>query len=142
MTDLRLDGLEAEAVRDALGLAAHPEGGFYRETWRDAPADAGARGVATAILFLLAAGTESALHRVDAVEFWLWQAGAPLALAVGDAPPIRLGPSLGTGEVLQGVVPHGVWQSARTLGAWTLVSCVVAPAFRFEGFELASTPRS
>ncbi len=79
---------------------------------------------------------------MDAAEFWLWHAGAPLALSFGDASePLRLGPDGTAGERLQGVVPPHVWQSARSLGAWTLVSCVVAPAFRFEGFELSKSTR-
>jgi len=135
----------AEVVR-ALGLLAHPEGGHFRETWRDQPDD-GSRGAGTAILFLLAAGEVSHWHRVDADELWLWQAGAPLLLrrsAVGgraDGRTVadsRLGPDLAAGEALQLLVPRRCWQSAASLGAWSLVSCVVAPAFRFAGFELAA----
>ena len=138
--DLRDPRLTAGEVRAALGLAAHPEGGHYRETWRDVAQDGG-RGVGTAILFVLAAGERSRWHRVDGAELWLWQAGAALALGISEdgavAREVRLGPGLGAGEVLQGVVPTMAWQDARSLGAWTLVSCVVAPAFRFEGFEMA-----
>ena len=138
--DLRDPGVSEAEVRAALGLAAHPEGGHYRETWRDAP-EGGGRGVGTAILFVLEAGERSRWHRVDGAELWLWQAGAPLALGISEdgvvAREARLGPDLGAGEVLQGVVPVMAWQDARSLGAWTLVSCVVAPAFRFEGFEMA-----
>jgi predicted cupin superfamily sugar epimerase len=136
--DLRNAALKAEDVREALDLAAHPEGGWYRETWRDVPADPAQRGAGTAILFLLAAGEESAWHRVDAAEIWLWHAGAALALRMGEmaAPElVRLGPR--PGETLQAVVPVGVWQAARSTGDWSLVSCVVAPAFSFDGFELA-----
>ena len=140
MIDLRDPTIDAAAVRAALGLAPHPEGGSFREIWRDVPADPSARGAATSILFLLERGEESAPHRVDATEFWLWHAGGPLALRIGEGEtPVRLGPDAAAGEVLQGVVPAGVWQSARPLGRWTLVSCVVAPAFRFAGFELART---
>ena len=125
----------------ALGLAPHPEGGHYRETWRDVP-EGGGRGAATAILFLLAAGERSHWHRVDAAELWLWHAGAPLALHLAaderTAPRrITLGPDLAAGEALQGVVPRHAWQSAVSLGRWTLASCVVAPAFEFAGFTLA-----
>ena len=130
MTDLRDPATPAEAVRRTLGLLAHPEGGHFRETWRDQPADGG-RG----------AGTASHWHRVDAAELWIWQAGAPLVLEVSadgkDAASLTLGPALDEGQVLQGPVPPGAWQSARSLGAWTLVTCTVSPAFRFEGFELA-----
>lgn len=139
MIDLSDLSLPAQAVVEALDLAPHPEGGHFRETWRDTPAD-GTRGVGTAILFLLAAGERSHWHRVDAAELWLWQAGAPLMLAIADgtqAPAThRLGPSNGAAG-LQRLVPKDHWQSAESLGAWTLVSCVVTPAFRFEGFTLA-----
>ena len=138
--DLRDPGLSAAAVADALGLAPHPEGGHFRETWRDRP-EGGGRGAGTAILFLLAAGESSHWHRVDADELWLWHAGAPLALALsadGRATDTRrLGPDLAEGESLQLLVPAGCWQRATSLAAWTLVSCVVAPAFEFAGFELA-----
>jgi predicted cupin superfamily sugar epimerase len=133
--DLRDPALTGEKIRAALGLAPHPEGGWYRETFRDE--QSGGRGVATAILFLLQAGEESTLHRVDAVEIWLFHAGAPLQLRVGDA-VARLGLDYAAGETLQAVVPAFAWQAARSTGAWTLVSCIVAPAFRFEGFELAA----
>ena len=142
MTDLRDPAIEAGAVIRALDLAPHPEGGHYRETWRDRPAD-GSRGAGTAILFLLAAGERSHWHRVDADELWLWQGGAPLVLRIaaeGDAPASRtvLGPDLASGQVLQALVLRGRWQGAESLGTWTVVSCVVAPAFHFEGFELAA----
>ncbi|HUO55678.1 MAG TPA: cupin domain-containing protein [Rhodoblastus sp.] len=137
MLNLRDPALDGKAVREALGLSPHPEGGHFRETWRDAPSGGG-RGAATSIYFLLAAGERSHWHRVDAAELWLWQAGAPLLLEVSAEPgQIRLGPELGSGEALQAVVPAGAWQAAQSLGAWTLVSCVVAPAFEFSGFELA-----
>jgi len=142
VTDLRDPAIEAGAVIRALDLAPHPEGGHYRETWRDRPAD-GSRGAGTAILFLLAAGERSHWHRVDADELWLWQGGAPLVLQIaaeGDAPASRtvLGPDLASGQVLQALVLRGRWQGAESLGTWTVVSCVVAPAFHFEGFELAA----
>ena len=119
----------AAAVIAALDLAPHPEGGHYRETYRDRPA--AGRGVGTAILFLLAAGEVSHWHRVDAVELWIWQAGAPLVLSVGDQ-AIAL-----DGMSSHGVVPAQAWQSARSIGAWSLATCVVMPAFDFAGFELA-----
>ncbi len=134
LPDLRDPALPEDRVRAALGLLPHPEGGHYRELWRDVP-EGGGRGAGTSILFLLAAGERSHWHRVDATEVWLWQAGAPLRLDIADAAgqrDVRLGPDLGAGEVLQGVVPP-----AASLGAWTLVSCIVAPAFQFAGFELA-----
>lgn len=143
MTDLRDPALPAAAVVAALNLLPHPEGGHFRETWRDAPAGGGPegpRGAGTSILFLLAAGERSHWHRVDAAEAWHWHAGAPLLLRVAEGGAVadrRLGPDLGAGEFPFGLVPAGAWQAAESLGAWTLVACTVSPAFRFEGFELA-----
>lgn len=133
--DLRDLTLPAAEICAALRLAPHPEGGHYREIWRDMP-EGGGRGAATSILFLLAANERSHWHRVDAAELWLWQGGAALELGIANE-MIRLGPDLAAGEQLQAVVPAGVWQAARALGAWSLVGCVVAPAFTFEGFEMA-----
>jgi uncharacterized protein len=138
--DFRDASLRAAEVRVALDLKPHPEGGHYREVWRDVP-QAGKRGAASSILFLLAAGERSHWHCVDASEIWLWQAGAPLLLGLchadGTRNTVRLGPDAANGESFQGVVPPYVWQEASSTGAWTLVSCIVAPAFQFEGFELA-----
>jgi predicted cupin superfamily sugar epimerase len=140
LLDLRDPTLPAEQVIRALGLQPHPEGGHFRETWRDVPAD-GARGAGTAILYLLAAGECSHWHRVDAAEGWHWHAGAALALGLSAdgvaAEERRLGPDLAAGEALFALVPKGVWQAARPLGAWSLVACTVCPAFDFAGFELA-----
>jgi predicted cupin superfamily sugar epimerase len=130
-------GVSAKAIIEKLGLQRHPEGGWYRETWRGPVV--GGRASGTAILFLLQAGERSHWHRVDADEIWLWHAGAPLVLSMGleRAEEVRLGPDVLGGEVVQAVVPSGWWQAARSTGAWTLVSCTVSPGFRFEGFELA-----
>ena len=132
--------LSASDVVHLLGLTPHPEGGHFRETFRDSRADGG-RAASTAIYFLLAAGEVSHWHRVDAAEVWHWHAGAPLDLAIAapdnPAARIRLGAYLAAGERPQAVVPAGHWQSARSLGAWTLVGCTVAPGFEFAGFELA-----
>jgi predicted cupin superfamily sugar epimerase len=136
MIDLRDPGIDAVSVIAALELRPHPEGGHYRETWRDIPYDGG-RGAATAILFLLRDGEVSRWHRVDAAELWVWQAGAPLALRRSSGRDVSIGPDLIDGQTLHSVVPAGVWQAARPLGAWSLCCCVVAPAFRFDGFELA-----
>ena len=121
-----------------LGLIPHPEGGWYRETWREGEG----RGNATAIYFLLEAGQRSHWHRVDAAELWLFHAGSPLALRIapdGNGPieTIALGADIAGGELPQGLVPAGWWQSAEVEGGWALVSCVVAPGFDFAGFELA-----
>jgi predicted cupin superfamily sugar epimerase len=134
--DLRTSSLPAEAIIAALSLAPHPEGGHYRETWRDTPPD-GTRGAGTAILFLLRAGERSHWHRVDATELWLWQAGAPLDLLRAPGPDLILGPNLSASETLQGLVPANTWQAAASRGPWTLVTCTVSPAFDFAGFTLA-----
>jgi predicted cupin superfamily sugar epimerase len=138
--DLTDPDLPADAVIAALGLLPHPEGGHYRETWRGAPV-AGPRGSGTAILFLLRARETSHWHRVDADELWIWQAGAPLALAESvdgrTTATHRLGPHPGAGERFHHAIVRGAWQSATSTGAWTLVSCTVSPAFEFAGFELA-----
>jgi len=133
--------MEAREIIRLLGMEKHPEGGWYVETFRDALNGEG-RAHATAIYFLLAADEVSAWHRVDASEIWLWHAGAPLALTVSpdgvEASSVRLGPDLRAGQRPQAVIPAGAWQTAESLGAWTLVSCVVAPGFEFSGFELAA----
>jgi predicted cupin superfamily sugar epimerase len=129
----------AEVIR-LLGLQPHPEGGHYRETFRD-PHEIDGRAASTAIYYLLDLGETSEWHRVDAAETWLWHAGAPLVLTVSpnghDAHAQHLGPDLARGQRPQIVVPAGHWQTATSLGAWTLVSCTVAPGFQFEGFEMA-----
>jgi predicted cupin superfamily sugar epimerase len=132
--------LTAADVIRILDLKPHPEGGHYRETFRDDRGD-GARAASTAIYFLLAEGEVSHWHRVDAAEVWHWHAGAPLSLLIAPADSgareIRLGANIAAGERPQGVVPAGHWQSAKSLGSWTLVGCTVAPGFMFETFELA-----
>jgi hypothetical protein len=129
----------AEIIR-LLGLAPHPEGGHFRETFRDAAGPPG-RSASTAIYYLLGVGETSEWHRVDAAEVWHFYAGAPLVLTVSpnghDASAHRLGPDLAAGERPQHVVPAGHWQTATSLGAWTLVGCTVAPGFDFAGFEMA-----
>jgi len=129
---------EADALISVLGLAPHPEGGYFRETFRDEP-DAG-RASSTAIYYLLKAGEVSSWHRVDAAEVWHWYAGAPLELSRrrDDEPSVTqiLGSDIQSGERPQIVVPPHVWQSARSLGSWTLTGCTVAPGFEFSGFEL------
>ena len=135
----------ASELIEQLGLAAHPEGGWYKETWRgDAGPDGRAQG--TAIIFLLRSGEASHWHTVDAAELWLWQAGDPveLRLAASDAGPARsviLGADVMAGQQLQGLVAPGEWQAARPFGeavhGYSLVSCVVVPGFDFAGFTLA-----
>ena len=137
------DGARALSAVDViarLGLRPHPEGGHYCETFRDAP-QSGGRGAMSAIYYLLSAGERSHWHRIDAAEIWHYYAGAPLELVLSPdgktATPYRLGCDLTARARPQHVVPKGCWQSARSLGAWTLVGCTVAPAFEFRGFELA-----
>ena len=130
---------EVDGIIEALGLEPHPEGGWYAETWR-APAGPGDRAASTAIFFVLREGERSHWHTVDADEIWLHHAGSPLILSTavdGDTTQHVLGADLARGERPQVVVPAGVWQSAASTGAWTLVSCVVAPGFHFDGFHLA-----
>ncbi|HUN45922.1 MAG TPA: cupin domain-containing protein [Stellaceae bacterium] len=131
---------DADAVIRRLGLTRHPEGGWFRESFRDA-GSAGGRGHCTAIYYLLRSGEVSHWHRVDAAEIWHWYAGDPLLLSLSAdgrrAERLTLGPGLDRGEEPQRVVPAHHWQSASSLGAWTLVGCTVAPAFDFRGFEMA-----
>jgi predicted cupin superfamily sugar epimerase len=134
--------MTADEIIVRLGLQPHPEGGHFRETFRAAdPSGPGGRGASTAIFFLLKAGERSHWHRVDADEVWHYYSGAPIELSMSDDGEtmrhLRLGSDLAGGETPQIVVPCGVWQAARSLGAWTLVGCTVAPAFDFAGFELA-----
>ncbi len=137
MTDTPPD---PDTLIDRLGLAPHPEGGWYLETWR-APEVNGVRPASSAILYLLRAGERSHWHRIDADEIWHAVAGGPLELRIartgGPVTVHRLGADVAAGETPQVVVPVGAWQSAQPLGAWSLVGCIVAPAFTFEGFELA-----
>jgi len=131
--------LTAEDIIGRLGLQPHPEGGYYRETWR-AKAEPGTRAAGTAIYFLLRRGEVSAWHRVDAAEIWHWYAGAPLMLRIatdGPAQELRLGNDLCNGEQPQLLVPPHAWQQAESLGDWTLVGCTVSPGFEFAGFEMA-----
>jgi predicted cupin superfamily sugar epimerase len=133
--------LTAADVIRLLELKPHPEGGHFRETFRDARTGEGGRAASTAIYFLLARGERSHWHRIDAVEIWHWHAGAALELeiAAGNDPRQRvvLGIDLAAGERPQAIVPARAWQAARTLGDWTLLGCTVAPGFEFTKFELA-----
>ncbi|PJG46919.1 cupin [Sphingobium sp. LB126] len=134
------DEAAARALIRSLDLSPHPEGGWYRETWR-ADAGPGTRASGTAIYFLLEAHQQSHWHRVDADEHWFWHAGAPLILSVAEeGGPVRewlLGGDVIAGQRPQGLVPAHHWQAARPMGGWTLVSCTVVPGFEFSGFTLA-----
>ncbi|MBU6268670.1 MAG: cupin domain-containing protein [Sphingomonadales bacterium] len=130
----------AHPLIERLGLVPHPEGGWYRETWRDGALP---RAQGTAIHYLLEAGQRSHWHWVDAAELWLWHAGSPLwlghaALDTGPVIDITLGGDVLAGQQPQAVIPAGHWQSAEAREGWALVSCVVVPGFTFEGFELAA----
>lgn len=134
--------MTADEIIAALGLTPHPEGGHYRETFRDQAVVPGtARAASTAIYYLLKAGEISRWHRVDAVEIWHWHAGAPLQLRMSldgrSVDVITVGPAIAAGQMPQCVVPRGAWQAAQSLGEFTLVGCTVAPGFEFSGFELA-----
>jgi predicted cupin superfamily sugar epimerase len=127
-----------------LDLIPHPEGGVYRETFRDGEGSGSAnerRAHSTLIYYLLRAGEESRWHRIDAAEIWHFYLGEALELftAEKNGPAQRrvLGPHLERGEILHFAIPKGVWQSARPLGAFALVGCTVAPGFEFSGFEFA-----
>lgn len=146
-----MSNLAAERIKKELGLEPHPEGGWYAESFRDAN-DGSGRSLSTAIYFLLEAGDVSHWHRVtDATEVWHFYAGSPLVITLSpnghDARAFRLGPNLPMGERPQIVVPANCWQTATSLGAWTLVGCTVAPGFEFAKFEMAPpdwrpTPRA
>jgi hypothetical protein len=129
----------ADEIIKALALKPHPEGGYFRETFRDTRTMDG-RSVSTAIYYLLDAGQRSHWHRVDAAEIWHWYAGAPLLLSIKTADSLsrhHLGPDLFAGEAPQIIVPADAWQSAEATAAWTLVGCTVAPGFEFDCFEVA-----
>jgi predicted cupin superfamily sugar epimerase len=131
---------QAADIIARLDLRPHPEGGHFRETFRDQGVDADGRARSTAIHFLLARGERSHWHRIDAVEIWHYYAGAPLTLLVADESGergIKLGADLAAGEIPQAVVPAYAWQAAESTGDWTLVGCTVAPGFEFSKFELA-----
>jgi predicted cupin superfamily sugar epimerase len=137
-----MPALSPADVINLLALKPHPEGGYFRESFRDQCTIAGGRAASTAIYFLLARGERSHWHRVDAAEVWHYYAGAPLMLEIAEhaGAPIKrvtLGPDLAAGERPQAVVSAGSWQAAVSLGDWTLVGCTVAPGFEFAGFELA-----
>lgn len=132
--------MTADDIIERLDLKPHPEGGYYRETFRDSRTIDGGRAASTAIYFLLARDQKSHWHRVDAVEIWHYHAGDPLILRIADdngERAIRLGSDLTASEQPQAIVPADAWQAAESTGDWTLVDCTVAPGFDFAKFELA-----
>jgi hypothetical protein len=132
--------ISADEIIRQLKLEPHPEGGHFRETFRDV-SPRGMRSASTAIYYLLAQGEVSHWHRVDASEIWHWYGGSALELRIApaDRPSANfvLGGDLKAGQLPQIMVPKDYWQSARSLGDWTLVGCTVAPGFEFSGFEMA-----
>jgi predicted cupin superfamily sugar epimerase len=131
--------VDAAEVIAELGLQPHAEGGWYVEIWR-AVAAAGERPAGSSIFFLLREGETSHWHRLDAPEVWHFHAGSPMELRVhadGATTVHTLGTDLAAGQRPQAVVPDDAWQTARSLGPWTLVGCTMAPAFTLDGFELA-----
>jgi uncharacterized protein len=133
--------LTAADIIARLELRPHPEGGYYREMFRDQHCDAQGRACSTAIYFLLARGERSHWHRIDAVEIWHYYAGSTLTLQIANdgctQHTVRLGPDLLAGERPQAIVPPAAWQCAESTGDWTLVGCTVAPGFEFAKFEMA-----
>jgi predicted cupin superfamily sugar epimerase len=133
--------LSANEIIARLELRPHPEGGYYRETFRDQRVDAQGRSCSTTIYFLLSRGDRSHWHRIDAAEVWHYYAGSALTLQIahegGMQHTVKLGPGVGSGERPQAIVPASAWQCAETTGDWTLVGCTVAPAFEFAKFETA-----
>jgi uncharacterized protein len=133
--------LTANEIIRLLDLKPHPEGGHFRETFRDPRCVDGERAASTAIYFLLARAERSHWHRVDAVEMWHWHAGAPLQLEIAidgaNVERLTLGSDLTSGQRPQAIVPAHAWQAAGSLGDWSLVGCTVAPGFEFAAFELA-----
>ena len=132
--------MDASDIIAALELTPHPEGGHYRETWRAAAAP-GDRAAGTAIYYLLRDGEVSRWHRIDSAEIWHWYAGAPLRLNISadgaESACHALGNELSLGQQPQVIVPPNAWQSARSLGTWSLVGCTVSPGFEFEHFQMA-----
>jgi len=132
--------MSAQEIIEKLGLAPHPEGGWYRQTWG---ADNEGRPQGTCIYFLLEAGKPSHWHKVDATEIWFYHAGAPLVLSLaqtdeGPAIDHLLGPDVLDDQAGHIIVPKNAWQAARSTGDYTLVSCTVTPGFQFDGFTLAA----
>ena len=131
--------MTADEIIAALDLQPHPEGGFYRETFRDFAGPDG-RARSTAIYYLLRAGEVSRWHHIDAAEVWHWYDGDALELSfVGSGSVSRalLGPKVNEGQRPQVLIQAGAWQSARPLGAYTLCGCTVAPGFEFSKLKIA-----
>ncbi len=129
------------SIKKSLNLSPHPEGGYYRQTFLDQKENCDGRSISSIIYFLLEYDNHSHWHRIDATEAWFWHKGAPLALTISpdgcSATSVHLGSDIFSNQKPHFVVPSNVWQTAETLGEWTLVSCMVSPSFSFDTFELA-----
>lgn len=137
--------LDKDGIIKALDLEKHPEGGYYRRTYvADVTYDSSSRKTASAIYFLMEDGAPSFWHRTGADELWFWHAGAAMELeyaAVGAEPSSTiLGVDLNAGQRPQYTIPGDLWQRAKSLGDWSLVSCTVTPEFLFDQFEMVKDP--
>ncbi|HVT52166.1 MAG TPA: cupin domain-containing protein [Dongiaceae bacterium] len=144
--------MHAADIVKQLGLQPHPEGGYFRETYRAAEAIpivgldrryGGARAISTAIYYLLEAGQRSALHRLASDEIFHFYAGEPLRIIEiapdGGFTETLLGADFAAGAIPQHVIPAGAWFGAVPTGRFSLVGCTVAPGFDFADFELGET---
>jgi predicted cupin superfamily sugar epimerase len=149
---MKKDDYSIESFVNILGLMPHPEGGFYKETYRSTGRIQsehlegnfeGQRNYSTAIYFLLTSGNFSAFHRIKQDELWHFYEGQPLNVHIihqdGAYSCLKLGPDLKNGEQYQGVVPAGAWFASAVSenGNYSLVGCTVAPGFDFKDFEMA-----
>jgi len=143
--------MDAEYWIEKLKLEAHPEGGYFRQTYKSdlligreaLPGFSGARAASTAIYFLLEGKNFSAFHRLRSDEMWHFYAGSALVVHViepaGSYSSILLGSDLEAGQTFQAVVPAGCWFASHVADwkSWALVGCTVAPGFEFADFEMA-----
>ena len=133
--------MTADQIIKFLQLQPHPEGGWYKQTWKSEDTLSG-RASGTSIYFLLKAGEISHWHKIDSVEIWHYYDGSPLILRIANegnneiATKI-LGPNLAKSQSPQILVNKNLWQSAETTGDYTLVGCTVSPGFEFSKFTLA-----
>ena len=136
-----MENSSAEEIISILQLEAHPEGGFYRQTFKDTDLNEDGRSLSSVIYYLLKFDQVSDWHKVDATEIWFWHSGAPMVISISsngrDTEALHLGPNVQVNQKPHVIVKKNYWQSAVSLGEWSLVSCMVSPAFEFTGFEMA-----
>ena len=136
-----MENFSAESIIELLKLEVHPEGGFYRQTFKDTDSGSNGRSLSSVIYYLLKFDQVSHWHRVDATEVWFWHSGAPMVITISpngcDAEALHLGANIQANQKPHVIVKKNYWQSAVSLGEWSLVSCMVSPAFEFNGFEMA-----